>query len=1146
MLYIYVTPGHAADRVTDKFIEKAAERSRNGKKSLIIVPEQTTVYTEKALLKATDAFINFNCEVMNFSRLPNRAFREIGSIESKSLSRGEQALLMYLSLSLSRNKLSLYKDHASSAAFAEKLLNRYEEFAFGGVGTEQLGSIIEKSNIEEGFGLISKLSELKMIYSVYETLEGELGVNKQNDMTRLAEALSEFDIFDSYALFIDGFYGLSAPETAILKQLILQGESVYISVICSKAALEDKTLHNGFFKKGEELINRLTSFCRDMDTEYKLVFAEDDMEERNEEKVFLSEHFSDFSAKCDIAPSFFEIRELKDPYEEMLFCAKEINRAVRRGDCRYSDIAVTFRNEEKYAPMCRMLFDKYSVPYFKTDKKPLTEYRVSKFLINAIKIASGDLRNSTVERFLKSKMTSLSEDEIFALTDYARAWNISGNKWLSDTGFTMNPGGLTERMTEEDELLLKFINEAREKAFGPIRELKDTIASMTLPEIIGYLPEFLMTSGAYDAVKQECNRLQEQKRFSEMTEETLSWNSLNDSLKNAFELLSDTEGARELDAKDDLVNIVTLSMTGISTGRIPSYNDRVTVGQSDFIRFKNIKYLFFVGMNTDVFPKKAMKDELFTDRETEALAMMMPEADIFRKDTSSEEDLIFHLTSSAPKNKLYMSYTVSGSSTAGRYIQDALRIFPCASAVKKSSRHTFETISCPEEAFERMLSDSVDERTRGGLYSYFSEQRSPSVSSSPDGIAPRSYAERMERAFHSDEFYKGRDILEDNPYKDGKVINISQTRFNTYRLCKYAYFLKYILKVQPPVKTDLKSSDVGNFIHNILERFFREIFENGEDICSFTRQMIRSRVEEYSDEFMEAITKGSGMTELMVRVKNILINSSVKVIDNIMRELRNSSFIPILFEYEIGSHKDGGSATETNGRLNFGGKADRIDMYRAKDGTYYIRVTDYKTSSKKFALTDIYNGLNLQLLIYLFALCRSGITIDGEVRNVSPAGVLYTTASAPMITAESKKESDTFSANVDKKMIRDGMLLNDKEILKAMEKSGEGIFIPVKLDEDGNPKDMKKVYPMEELFDLEKVIERIMRETSRQLRSGNIKPDPFCNHDISCKFCEFRNICKYEGNKYDKSRKKYFTPDDPRKIAEILAQMTEEEKETTV
>ena len=75
------------------------------------------------------------------------------------------------------------------------------------------------------------------------------------------------------------------------------------------------------------------------------------------------------------------------------------------------------------------------------------------------------------------------------------------------------------------------------------------------------------------------------------------------------------------------------------------------------------------------------------------------------------------------------------------------------------------------------------------------------------------------------------------------------------------------------------------------------------------------------------------------------------------------------------------------------GTADRVDGY-IKGGRLYVRVMDYKSGYKSFSLSDVWNGLNLQLIIYLFAIEREGLEryrhkLAADLDGIEAAGVLY-------------------------------------------------------------------------------------------------------------------------------------------------------------
>jgi ATP-dependent helicase/nuclease subunit B len=116
------------------------------------------------------------------------------------------------------------------------------------------------------------------------------------------------------------------------------------------------------------------------------------------------------------------------------------------------------------------------------------------------------------------------------------------------------------------------------------------------------------------------------------------------------------------------------------------------------------------------------------------------------------------------------------------------------------------------------------------------------------------------------------------------------------------------------------------------------------------------------------------------------------------------------------------------------GSIDRVDTYK-KDGVTYVRVVDYKTYSKDLSLALVDEGIDTQMLNYLFAYCSAG-------ENRKPAGVLYSAAKLPTIKVEGSEDDEKIKTEIYSALKRTGIILKDREIAAAMDRSGSGILCP--------------------------------------------------------------------------------------------------------
>ena len=150
-------------------------------------------------------------------------------------------------------------------------------------------------------------------------------------------------------------------------------------------------------------------------------------------------------------------------------------------------------------------------------------------------------------------------------------------------------------------------------------------------------------------------------------------------------------------------------------------------------------------------------------------------------------------------------------------------------------------------------------------------------------------------------------------------------------------------------------------------------------------QLTRQTVERYVQEELGGL---EGQSERFRYLFSRLLRPVQAVVDNAAQELLSGKFRPISFELGFGRGEDLPPVELTAEGVTIGisGFVDRVDGW-VHDGRLYLRVVDYKTGRKSFDLTEVWNGLGLQMLIYLFTLEEKGQALYGL--PVEGAGVLY-------------------------------------------------------------------------------------------------------------------------------------------------------------
>lgn len=188
------------------------------------------------------------------------------------------------------------------------------------------------------------------------------------------------------------------------------------------------------------------------------------------------------------------------------------------------------------------------------------------------------------------------------------------------------------------------------------------------------------------------------------------------------------------------------------------------------------------------------------------------------------------------------------------------------------------------------------------------------------------------------------------------------------------------------------------------------------------------------------------------------------------------------------------------------GFVDRVDAWN-NGYTNYFRVVDYKTGKKDFDYCDVFHGLNLQMLLYLFALEQHGQSLLGE--NPIPAGVQYFPARAPMVSADGRLTEEQAGAERGKGMKRKGLVLSDSDVLGAMEPEDAPKRLNCKRNKDGTLSG--DIADREQLKLLKRYVFHVLKKIVNDIALGDVAPNPYTRgsaHD-ACSYCPYQQVCHF-------------------------------------
>jgi ATP-dependent helicase/nuclease subunit B len=378
-------------------------------------------------------------------------------------------------------------------------------------------------------------------------------------------------------------------------------------------------------------------------------------------------------------------------------------------------------------------------------------------------------------------------------------------------------------------------------------------------------------------------------------------------------------------------------------------------------------------------------------------------------------------------------------------------------------------------------------------------------------------ADRLHAVEETARLGRGRLSVKQSSSLYGQELTMSASRIDKFYACRFLYFLQYGLNARPRKPAGFDAPTAGTFMHYVLENVARDIrdgagFHNiGDDgIKALTHDYVSRYVSESLDGFKD---KSSRFKYLF----NRLASDAIFIVLDMVRELRCSDFVPLDFELEFSESGDLPAYTPSGKDVSvkIKGFVDRVDGWE-RDGKLYLRVVDYKTGKKTFSLSDILYGMNMQMLIYLFALCRSGAGLYGK--TIVPAGVLYTPAREELVQAPRSTCQADIEAARSKKVRRSGMVLYDGDVIEAMEHGAAKNFIPVRLTKDGPSGD--SLATLEQLERLSAHIDRMLLEIAGNVRKGSIQAEPYYKNqnDNACLFCDYSEACRFSEDDGDRRR----------------------------
>ncbi len=1041
------------DHILNQISRDVSEKKGN---RILIVPELITHDLERRLCLAAGDTASRYCEVLSFSRLAQRVAEATGHNCNDYLDNGGRIVAMAASVRQMHGKLKAYAALETKPEFLSGLVDAIDEFKCCCIRPADL---LFASQNTQGV-LAQKLEEIAYIYEAYDALASRGRKDPRDLITWMLEELEDSDFAQNHTIYIDGFPDFTQQNMRVISHFIQCSPDVYISLNCDKPASTRIA-----FEKAGKTAQDILRCAKELgiETNIEVISSRENALTPIRELVF--EGNIEETQKIRGLHAF----HTETIHQECMVVAEKIISLVQDG-CRYRDIGVVCADVSSYKDILQMVFHRCGIPAYLSGTDELLEKNVITAILSAVDAALGPFDQKDVLQYLKSILSPLTIDLCDLVENYAFVWNISGLNWLRE--WENHPDGLQDKWTEADIQRLAQINDAKNAALRPLERLRTVFMEATnvqkqVEAIYDFFTEIHLAEQLGDlADKMDQNG---DNRSAQILNQL--WDILLCSLEQMHSIL----GEVVWDA-DTFTQLLKLLLSQYDVGTIPTVLDSVSVGPVSSMRCQETKHLFVLGAIEGCMPTYGSAKGVLSDVERKTLrGLGVPVNDGSIVGLQAEFAEIYGVFCGATD-----SITVSYSNGQPSFI--------C-----KRISQMCDDQSCITTMYGAALTDKTE---AAALLARFAD-------------------DRLACELGIEHIYS--DILKKKEYTLGTVseagisglygdtLHLSASQIDRQAQCRLSYFLNYGLKVKEWKTAEIDPSEFGTYVHDVLEKTVKQVMDKGgfgAVSAEETARIAREYSQQYAQKHFSQID-----SERLQYIFNKNIAELDMIVYELWQEMQICDFVPVEFELGFGAKDAKLPPIDIQSNTlcaDLKGFVDRVDIWDDQNEKYF-RIVDYKTGKKNFDYCDIYNGIGLQMLLYMFALEQEGESVFGS--NRKPAGVMYFPARAPYVSLDNSPTDEQVEKQRSSGMKRKGLLLFNESVLNAMEALDKPKRLPISKTKDGRISG--DIATSEQMVMLREYVFRILGKLVDEIASGNVAPNPYMrgNEYGICTFCPYSQIC---------------------------------------
>jgi len=1156
----FITGRSGAGKTTflQQEIAEELERQPLGAPIIVLVPDQMSFSVEHSLSVKYGLNGMIRAQVSTFKRLAWRVLQETGGITRKEVDGFGYRMLVRSVLEDNRDEFKLFRQAASKRGFTEQigdLLKEFSRYCLDFTTMTDLYDSLKAANAPRT--LLDKASDLSLLLTKIEERLGTTYVDSEGHLALLASQIKYADFLTGATIYIDGFENFTTREYEIITELMKHGNRVTV-VLPMEADLSAHSDHQLFFNPVRTSLH-LRELAR-----VESVEIEDDVHLTGALR-FESEDLKHMEAEFDSYPTVskesdgtISFTEAADRRAEIHAVARTIREMTTSGK-RYKDVAILYRQPEKYDELIESIFPHYDIPVFISRKKPMLHHPLIEFARSVLETVTSGWSYESVFRAVKTDLffphggdKILWRERGDRLENYVLAQGIYGSRWFDDTRWRVKRyRGLelhTDVQTDDELAMEKELHLIRDEIREPLAHFEKSIKNAKYGrDVAEALFLFMEKLQVYEKVIDLRATEELAGRLLGAMEHEQAWNGWINVLDQFVLMFGDKEMNPSEAAK-----ILDEGLDSLEFTRIPPSLDQVTVSTIEISSLMNIDAVFVIGVSDGVLPQRIDNEGILSDVDREWFSQIGFELAPTSKMKLMDESFMAYRAFTAPRERLFISYPVADEE--GKALIPSLYIARISQLLPGITT-TYAVMDPSELAHESDIYSYISHPRAALPYAAMKLRGAKEASElAPEWQAVLAYYERdpywssvVGRIRHPMEARNRAERLapEMTAGLYGESFVSSVSRVESYYSCPFQHYASFGLGLRERSEYTLEAPAIGDLFHAALKWVSDEVMRLGKSWAELTKEecwaLARHAVDDITPYFFNRILLS---TSRYLYIKRKLKQIIQRTIYSLNTQAKSSSFAPIAVEAGFGPGEEL-PALEIGLRrgdtMKLRGRIDRIDATEI-EGRNYIRVVDYKSSARNLDLTEVFYGLSLQMMTYLDVALEYAQELLGF--DADPAGLLYMHVHNPMIRPGTELTPALLEAEIAKSYKMTGYLLENPLVVEAMDSDigRSSSIVPAALKKDGDFTKASKVLSGDDMQMMRAYVRTRHQRAGNGMLAGDTRVLPYKLRDrMPCTFCPYRSVCQFDPTDPEQKYRQYEVLDPDLTLSKMRKEVADDE-----